>query len=218
MCSQVVRTNDPRREAYQKPRKFFKMTSAFPQLHSIRMTLKGHKDHTGRRIGTVTIVRRRSDPKLYITETGREYQRPLHWEAVCDCGTRWLVPHTQITDTTPATCKACAPKHRQVKKRFPKGQHHKRTHPSYGSWYSMHRRCSSPKHVNYHNYGGRGITVCPRWQSFDAFVEDMGVRPEGKTLDRVRNDEPYSPSNCRWATPAQQRANQRTKAQTARKP
>jgi hypothetical protein len=75
----------------------------------------------------------------------------------------------------------------------------------------MHRRCTSPKHVNYKNYGGRGIAVCKRWRSFDAFVKDMGTRPPGTTIDRRDNDKGYTPSNCRWASPKEQRANQRKK-------
>ena len=133
----------------------------------------------------------------------------MQWLAKCDCGHEWYLPHAQITATTPQSCKACAPKHRNILLRLPRGKNLKRTHPSYGSWYAMWRRCTSVKHVNYANYGGRGITVCERWRSFDNFVEDMGIRPNNHTIDRIENDKGYAPNNCRWATPKEQRANQR---------
>jgi hypothetical protein len=122
----------------------------------------------------------------------------------------WELPHSQISDTTPRSCKACAPKQREHRLKLPRGKHYKKTHPSYGTWYAMWRRCTSSKHVNYKNYGGRGIKVCDRWKSFDAFVEDMGDRPDLHTIDRKDNDLDYTPDNCRWATAKEQRANQRT--------
>lgn len=76
-------------------------------------------------------------------------------------------------------------------------------------WCDMRARCESPNHKAYANYGGRGIAVCDRWQIFDWFVDDMGERPDGASLDRINNDGGYAPDNCRWATRKEQNSNRR---------
>lgn len=83
---------------------------------------------------------------------------------------------------------------------------------TYQSWTSMHRRCNDEARPNYKFYGGRGIKVCDRWETFENFLGDMGVRPKGMTLDRYPNkDGDYEPGNCRWATHKEQCANRRPK-------
>lgn len=87
--------------------------------------------------------------------------------------------------------------------------------PTYLTWMSMHYRCERPQNASFSRYGAIGIGVCDRWSSFDAFLEDMGVRPEGMTLDRIDRTRGYEPGNCRWATVYEQARNHGSSKLTA---
>ncbi len=78
---------------------------------------------------------------------------------------------------------------------------------TYRSWAAMRTRCTNPRQKDWHSYGGRGISVCSRWDLFENFLADMGECPSGHTLDRINSNGNYEPSNCRWATPQQQSRN-----------
>ena len=112
-------------------------------------------------------------------------------------------------------CKYGDPLHGKEYKMF--GKHGLSRTPEYYSWHDMIRRCNDPRYTNYHSYGGRGIKVCQRWlDSPTNFYADMGERlSPTHTLDRINNDGDYEPSNCRWATKKEQRANQRPKKMQA---
>lgn len=82
--------------------------------------------------------------------------------------------------------------------------------PEYSIWAGMIKRTSNPSCTNYSYYGGRGIKVCARWQTFPNFLADMGLKPSPQhSIERINNDGDYEPSNCKWATKLEQRLNQR---------
>ncbi len=79
--------------------------------------------------------------------------------------------------------------------------------PEYVSWRSMMTRCFNENHKSFHRYGGRGITVCEEWQTFQNFYADMYPRPEGHSLERINSDLGYYPENCKWSSRLEQSNN-----------
>lgn len=86
--------------------------------------------------------------------------------------------------------------------------------PTYHSWQAMLARCRYEQRDDKAKHCGRGITMTPRWLTFEVFLADMGERPDGMTLDRRDNDGDYTPDNCRWATPTTQARNRRNAKMT----
>lgn len=138
---------------------------------------------------------------------------PQRVMCLCECGGARSV---QVKHLESGKSQSCGCLHKEKVSEVGKGNtrevegYPSHLHPLYMTWAAMKDRCLREKATGYKNYGGRGIAVCERWLgSFSQFVQDMGERPEGHTLDRIDNDGNYEPSNCKWSTSLEQNRNRR---------
>lgn len=131
-----------------------------------------------------------------------EEVRPHRFRCTCECGGSREASRGYLLDKRVTSC-GCA-------FRALRQSHGLRGTRTWQSWRALRQRCDLKTKSQYADYGGRGITYDPRWREFKNFVDDMGVAPEGRTIDRKDVDGNYTRSNCRWATPAEQAANKRS--------
>ncbi len=152
------------------------------------------QDLTGRRFGHITV----------LGFAGLDGHRSAMWHQRCDCGAVNITRGSTLVAGRTQACKSCA------------NSKSKTTHGMsrtvlYQRWRAMLDRTGRSEGAEYHNYGGRGITVCPRWRQFEAFAADMGPTfSPGLELDRIDVNGHYEPSNCRWITKREQQLNKRT--------
>ena len=163
---------------------------------------KHGRDLSGHRFGRWRVLN-----YVYSKPSRGSYQH--YYQCRCDCGTIRAVVASSLKSSGSLSC-GCLQRERVSQASKKHGLSGTR---AYRTYRGMMARCYYKKNGNYGRYGGKGVTVCPRWKNkksgFMAFIEDMGLPPEGKTLDRINPFGNYEKSNCRWATPKEQAQNSR---------
>jgi hypothetical protein len=168
------------------------------------------KDLTGKRFGRVVA-------QWPVGRKGPGKYGNIRWLCLCDCGKLTIKIANSFGNRKGAMSCGCLQKEKAglrartlpIRLRHGHTLHRKQT-SIWCRWNQMIQRCENPHTINYKRYGGRGIKVCERWRhSFEDFLADVGLPPEGKTLDRINNDGNYEPGNVRWATLKEQQANRR---------
>jgi len=144
--------------------------------------------------------------RLTVLEEDGRANGQIVWRCRCDCGNFASIRGHALRKLTSTSC-GCV--RRELSRRMGQrtAKHHRSTSTVYWRWKNMLNRCRDPENRYFDRYGGRGISVCDRWQIFENFFADMGDPPPETYLERRNNDGNYEPSNCYWASRQEQDLN-----------
>jgi hypothetical protein len=172
-------------------------------IKSVHKTFKPQFDLEGQTFGRLTVVSR-------VPRRPDEYKTAqVKWLCKCECGNEAIVGSNNLRKGRTLSC-GCFNRERSTEANTRHGNATRRsTTREYRIWASMLSRCRNPGTNNYKYYGGRGISVCERWHTFDNFLADIGEIPHPLTIDRIDNEGNYEPGNVRLATPKEQAQNKR---------
>lgn len=150
----------------------------------------------------------------YLTVIGLAGDRggQVMWDCQCDCGATTTTRGSSLRNGHTKSCGIRCPlgaKARSARAGKANLSHGMTGTPTHRIWTAMRARVTNPNHVGYPDYGGRGITICERWARYEHFLEDMGERPEGMSIDRIKSNGNYEPGNCKWASRKEQNQNTR---------
>lgn len=135
------------------------------------------------------------------------YNHRKYWLCRCDCGVERVIAARHLLSGESRSC-GCLWRDNRTTHGMCRRQGKRSCTTEYAAWRSMLHRCNNPANKQWHRYGGRGISVCERWNKFENFLADMGLKPSPDlSLERIDNDAGYSPQNCKWATIQEQNAN-----------